>query len=89
MALGAEKGKIVRMVLRKGMALVSGGIAAGVLTSYVLLRYLAHMLWGVSKNDPWTLAAVVACVIFVGLAACLLPARRAARVDPMVALRYE
>lgn len=89
MALGAERSRIVSMMLRKGMVLIAGGISLGLLASFVLLRYLTHVFWGVSKGDPWTLTAVVACVIFVGLIACLLPARRAAGVDPMIALRYE
>jgi putative ABC transport system permease protein len=89
MALGAQKSNILSMVLRKGLALIAGGIAIGMLVSYGLVRFLAHFLWGISKSDPWTFAAVVACVVVVGLGACLVPALRASKVDPMVALRYE
>jgi predicted permease len=89
MALGAQQREILRMVLRKGFALIVAGIAIGLLGSYGLTRFLASQIWGVSATDPWTFGAVVALVVITGLAACLLPARRAARVDPLVALRYE
>ena len=89
MALGAQRDDILRMVLRKGMALLIGGILAGLLTSFAVTRLLANEIWGVSANDPLTFCAVVAVVFLVGAAACLLPARRATHVDPLVALRYE
>ena len=89
MALGAQQGEILRMVLRKGLALITAGICIGLLASYGLTRFLASQIWGVSATDPWTFGAVVALVVITGLAACLLPARRAAGVDPLVALRYE
>jgi putative ABC transport system permease protein len=77
------------MVLRKGFALISAGIFIGLFASYALTRFLTSQIWGVSATDPWTFAAVVTLVVIVGHAACLLPARRASRVDPLVALRYE
>ena len=89
MALGAQQGEILRMVLRKGFALISAGIFVGLFASYALTRFLTSQIWGVSATDPWTFVAVVTLVVIVGHAACLLPAYRAARVDPLVALRYE
>ena len=89
MALGAQQGDILKMVLLEGLALIGGGVVAGVLASFGLTRLIASQIWGVSATDPLTFAAVVAAIIAVGLAACLLPARRATRVDPLVALRYE
>ena len=89
MALGAQRGQILGMVLRKGLALVAAGIAIGLTASLGLPRLLASQLWGVSPNDPWTLAGVTAVLALTTLAACWLPARRAAKVDPMLALREE
>ncbi len=89
MALGAQRGEILRMVLRKGFVLLAAGICIGLSASYGLTRFLASQIWGVSVTDPWTFGAVVALVVGVGLAACYLPARRATEVDPLVALRYE
>jgi putative ABC transport system permease protein len=89
MALGARPVQVLNLVLKKGMRLVLTGIAIGLFASYFLTRLLASQIWGVSTTDPSTFAAVVSLALFVGLAACLLPARRAARLDPLVALRYE
>lgn len=89
MALGAQQGEILRMVLRKGFVLLAGGILIGLFASYGLTRFLASQIWGVSATDPWAFGAVVALVVGVGLGACYLPARRATQVDPLVALRYE
>jgi putative ABC transport system permease protein len=89
MALGAQQREILRMVLQRGAVLIAAGICVGVIASLVLTRFLASQIWGVSATDPWTYGAVVALVVTVGLAACYLPARRAASVDPLVALRYE
>jgi len=89
MALGAQRGEILRMVMGTGFALLGAGIAIGLLVSLALTRLLASLIWGVSVTDPWTYGAVAALVVAVGLAACYLPARRAAHVDPLVALRYE
>jgi predicted permease len=89
MALGAQQGEILRMVLRRGAGLITAGIVFGLLASYGLTRFLASQIWGVSATDPWTFGSVVALVVMTGLAACLLPARRASSVDPLVALRYE
>jgi predicted permease len=89
MALGAQQREILRMVLWKGIALISAGICIGLLASFGLTQFLASQIWGVSATDPWTFGAVVVLVVTAGLAACFLPARRAASVDPLVALRYE
>jgi putative ABC transport system permease protein len=89
MALGAQQGNILNRVLAKGARLLAAGILLGLFASYGLTRFLASQIWGVSATDPWTFAAVAALLVAVGLGACLLPARRATRVDPLVALRYE
>ncbi|HXW55514.1 MAG TPA: ABC transporter permease [Candidatus Cybelea sp.] len=89
MALGAQQGDILSMVLRNGSRLIAGGIFTGLLASYALTRLLTSQIWGVSPTDPWTFAAVVALVAGAGLAACYWPARQATRVDPLVALRHE
>ena len=89
MALGAEPRGIFALVLRRGAVLAASGIAVGLALSFVLTRALANVLFGVSPADPLTYAAVSGVLIAVALVACYLPARRAAKVDPMVALRYE
>ena len=89
MALGAGAADVVRMVLRMGMQLVGLGVGLGLLASLAVTRVIASQLWGVSPRDPLTLVAVVAVVALAGLAACYFPARRATKVDPLVALRYE
>jgi len=89
MALGAQQTSILRLVFLNGFRLVTAGVLFGLLASFALTRFLAGQISGVSVTDPWTFAAVVAVVVSVGVAACLLPARRATRVDPILALRYE
>jgi ABC-type antimicrobial peptide transport system permease subunit len=89
MALGARQASILRMILAKGAGLIAAGMVIGLFASYGLTRFLASQIWGVSVTDPWTFVAVVIIISLVGLTACLLPARRAAQVDPLVALRYE
>jgi putative ABC transport system permease protein len=89
MALGALGSDVLRMVIRTGLRLVVVGAAIGLLVSAALARILATQLWGVSPYDPWTLTFVPAVLLATGLVACWFPARRAARVDPLVALRYE
>ena len=89
MALGAQQSAILGRVLRKGLGLIVAGTFIGLCVSFGLTRYLESQLWGISATDPWTFAAVVTLIILVGFAACLLPARRATRVDPLIALRYE
>jgi len=89
MALGAHQGQILGMVLRNGLELIAAGVAIGLLASAGLTRLISSELWDVSATDPWTFAAVVTLLAASGFAACLLPAWRAARVDPTRALRYE
>ena len=89
MALGAHGSDVLRMVIRMGLQLVALGTAIGLLVSVALARILATQLWGVSPYDPWTLTLVPAVLLITGFLACWFPARRAARVDPLVALRYE
>ena len=89
MALGAKAGDISRMMLGKGMALTLMGVALGLAGALALTRFLESILFGVTPTDPLTFATVAAAVVAVSLLACYVPARRATRVDPMVALRHE
>ena len=88
-ALGARPAAIVWMVLKRALGVIMAGILIGVFGSLGLTHFLASQIWGVSVTDPWTFASVVVCVLAVGLAACSIPARRAAQVDPLITLRYE
>ena len=89
MALGAGRSDVLKLVIRMGARLVVLGLAIGLLVSLGLSRVIASQLWGVSPYDPATLASVAAVLLVTGLVACWVPARRATRVDPLVALRYE
>jgi putative ABC transport system permease protein len=89
MALGAHQRNILRLVLLNGLRMVAAGIFAGLLACCALTRFLANQIPGVSPTDPATFAIVVTIVVAAGITAILLPARRASRVDPMIALRYE
>lgn len=89
MALGAGRRSILQMVLGKGLRLVGAGMAIGLFASLALTRLMSSQLWGVSSTDPWTFGGMVAVVMGVAVVACLVPARRATEVDPLVALRYE
>jgi putative ABC transport system permease protein len=88
-ALGASRGSLLAMVIRRGMRLTLMGLAIGVAGALALTRLLGSLLFGISPRDPLTLIAVAAVLSAVALLACYIPARRAAGVDPMVALRYE
>jgi putative ABC transport system permease protein len=88
-ALGADRADIRALVVGRGLLLVAAGEAAGILGALGLNRSIAGMLFGVRTTDPATYAAVAALWLVLGAAACYLPARRAMRVDPTVALRYE
>jgi putative ABC transport system permease protein len=89
LALGAARGEVIRMVLRQGMTLTAVGLALGAAAAIAATRLLRSMLFETSVYDPWTFAVVPPLLALVALAACGLPARRAAGVDPMVALRNE
>jgi len=89
MALGAQWRDVLRMVLRSGMSLVAMGLTIGLAGALALTRLMSTLLFEVSPLDPVTFAAVAVCVILAALIACYIPARRATRVDPLVALRYE
>jgi putative ABC transport system permease protein len=89
MALGAERKSVVMMVVGQGLKLALIGVAVGLAGALVLSRFLSSLLYGVSATDPLTFIGVSIILIAVALVACYIPARRAAKVDPMVALRYE
>ncbi len=89
MALGAGRRRVRRMILADGLALAAAGTLAGLLVSAACMRLMRSMLYGVSDIDPLTYAAVAVFLTAVALTACYLPARRATKVDPMIALRYE
>ena len=89
MALGAQASDVLQQVVRRGMLLAAGGIAAGMAGAWVMTRFLSNLLFGVRPTDPVTFALVPLILAAVALVACLVPARRATKVDPMVALKYE
>jgi len=89
MALGAERSGVIWMVLREALLLVSTGVAIGVPVALVLARLVSSLLYGLGPTDPLTLAASAILLFVVAAIASYLPARRASRVDPMMALRYE
>jgi len=89
MALGARVASILSLILREGISLALAGLALGLASAIVLSRLLTRFLYGITPNDPVTYGLATLLVGGVALAACAIPAWRAARVDPMVALRYE
>ncbi len=94
-ALGAQTTDVLRMIMQQGMALVLLGVVVGLAGAYVLTKYLeslmnlSQMLYGVKVFDALTYGVIVVLLTVVALVACFIPARRAAKVDPMIALRYE
>jgi putative ABC transport system permease protein len=89
MALGARPFDVVKLIVKQGMILGIAGIIIGLIVSFALTRVLASQLFGVTANDPITFIAISLLLMFVALVACYIPAKRATKVDPMVAVRYE
>jgi putative ABC transport system permease protein len=95
MALGADRASVLKMIVKQGMVLVVLGVIIGLIGAYVLTKYLeswislSKMLFGVKVSDPLTYAVIAVLLTLVALIACYIPARRATKVDPLVALRYE
>ena len=89
MALGAQPRSILKLIVGRGLVLVSVGAVIGVLASFGLTRFIENMLFGVTPTDPLTFVMIVALLGFVALLACLIPAQRAMRVDPIVVLRHQ
>src|SRR5580658_210892 len=89
LAIGAQREDVLRMVISEGLRLVLVGLAAGLAAAFWLTKFLQSQLFEVTPTDPWVMASVVALLLLVALLACYLPGRRAARINPMTALRYE
>jgi putative ABC transport system permease protein len=88
-ALGAEQRDILKLIIRQGLTLVLIGVGLGLALALAFTRVLKSLLFGVSTTDPFAFAVIALLLIAVALLACYLPARRATKVDPLVALRYE
>jgi ABC-type antimicrobial peptide transport system permease subunit len=89
LALGAQKRDVLKMVVGRGMALAASGVGLGLACALALTRILSSMLFAVQPSDPVTFTSMAILLSLVALTACWLPARRAAKIDPMEALRYE
>jgi len=89
LALGAQPRRVLILILRQGLVLTLIGIGIGLVGAFALTRVMSSLLFGVGATDAETFASIVVLLTFVSLLACYIPARRAMKVDPMVALRYE
>jgi len=89
MALGAQPRDVLKLVVRQAMVLTLGGVGIGLLSSLALTRLMKSLLFNVGVTDPLTFAVIALLMILIAMLACLIPARRATKVDPLVALRYE
>lgn len=89
MAIGAQPSNILSLVVFGGLRWIASGIVIGLIASYGLTRFLGSQISGISITDPATFATIAAVVVAAGVAACLIPARQAASVDPLIALRNE
>ena len=89
MALGSRRVDVLKLVMSEGILLTLVGLLLGLLTGFGLTRFLSSLLWGVNALDPWTFAVVSLFLLAVGAAACYMPAKKAASLDPMIALRHD